>query len=65
MKEEEKILTPQDVSNYYKTPVGTLANWRWRRVGPKYLKCGRKVFYDKKDVDSFFHSNPVLTIDQY
>lgn len=49
----------------YPVDPATLANWRWRRIGPKYFLVGRKVFYDAADLDRFFHSNPVLTTDQH
>jgi hypothetical protein len=32
---------------------GTLANWRWRNVGPAYLKIGRRVEYLDDDIDAW------------
>ena len=34
-------------------PVATLAQWRWRGVGPAYLKLGRHVRYDWADVEQW------------
>jgi predicted DNA-binding transcriptional regulator AlpA len=31
----------------------TLANWRWRKYGPAYLKVGRKVRYLQDDIDAW------------
>lgn len=31
----------------------TLANWRWRKYGPPYLKVGRRVEYRQDDVDAW------------
>jgi hypothetical protein len=31
----------------------TLANWRWRRVGPAYFKIGRRVEYRQIDIDGW------------
>jgi hypothetical protein len=31
----------------------TLANWRWRKYGPAYLKVGRRVEYVKGDIDAW------------
>jgi hypothetical protein len=33
--------------------VPTLRSWRWRRVGPKYLKIGHFIAYRESDLDSF------------
>ncbi len=34
----------------------TLAQWRWRGVGPPYVKLGR-IYYFQKDVDEWIESN--------
>jgi hypothetical protein len=31
----------------------TLANWRWRKYGPPFLKVGRRVEYVQGDIDSW------------
>ena len=31
----------------------TLRNWRWRGIGPSYLKIGRRVEYFADDVDAW------------
>lgn len=38
-------LTPDEAAARLRTPVKTLANWRNRRVGPAYIKFGRRVLY--------------------
>ncbi|AZI58899.1 DNA-binding protein [Nakamurella antarctica] len=40
------LATPMEVSAKIGIPVATLAQWRWRGVGPGYLKLGRHVKYD-------------------
>ncbi|MCI4664946.1 MAG: helix-turn-helix domain-containing protein [Neomegalonema sp.] len=39
----------------------TLEQWRWRGVGPQYLKLGGRVAYRLEDVEAFetarLHSN--------
>jgi hypothetical protein len=39
------LLTPQEVAKILRIPVGTLAQWRYRRIGPPYLKIGHHVRY--------------------
>jgi excisionase family DNA binding protein len=40
----------QDVSVYLRIPVGTLYQWRHRRIGPPAAKTGRHLRYDPADV---------------
>jgi hypothetical protein len=40
----------EDTSAYLRVPVGTLYQWRYRRVGPKAYKVGRHLRYDPADV---------------
>ena len=56
-------MTPQEAEKSYGIPAGTLANWRYRRVGPKYYRISRKIYYAVKDFDEWFRRNPVLTSD--
>jgi hypothetical protein len=42
---------------------GTAANDRSAGRGPKYFKCGRKVFYWVDDLEQWLKRQPVLTID--
>lgn len=63
MEKVKKMLRPADVENSYSVPVGTLANWRWSKRGPKFFKVNRKVLYRAEDLEEFFTANPVLTMD--
>jgi len=61
---EKRALTPRDVSFMYGLSEGTLANWRSKRIGPRYFKAGlRKVIYFQSDLDVWAQSCPVQTID--
>ena len=63
-KLERISLTPKQVSEIYGLSTGTLANWRWKRIGPRYYHGGsRKVLYMVKDVESWIMQCPVLTVD--
>ena len=56
--------TPQEVSFIYGLSVGTLANWRTKKIGPRYYKVnGRKVLYFLHDLENWSKANPVQTID--
>lgn len=38
-------LTPAEVAQRLRTTTGTLANWRVKGEGPKFIKSGKKVLY--------------------
>ena len=61
MKEARKSITPEVASQIYGVNVGTLANLRSQRRGPKYYKVGRRVVYKVEDFEKWLTSEPVLT----
>lgn len=48
-------LTPEQVSERYagRVTVETLAQWRWRKRGPRYMKLGRSVLYSVRDLEAW------------
>ena len=56
-----KTLTPRDVADIYGLNIGTLANMRFHKIGPRYIKAGRKVLYRIEDIESWLARNVVLT----
>jgi len=63
-KIEKRAITPADVEIAYGIPKGSLANMRWRRVGPRYFKVGkRKVLYLVADINRWITKSPIKTID--
>lgn len=61
--EIRKAVTPQEASEMYPLSVGTLANERYHKRGPKYYRCGRKILYRVDELEEWLYQNPVLTID--
>lgn len=55
--------TPEEIQAIFGLDVGTLANLRWKKKGPKFFKVGRRVYYFLKDVEDWLRRNPVLTAD--
>jgi hypothetical protein len=37
---DSQLLTPRQLSELLQVPMQTLANWRWRGEGPKFIKLG-------------------------
>jgi hypothetical protein len=59
----KKSATPEMICDLFSIPVGTLANMRSQRKGPRYFKRGRRVTYFIEDVEAWLRSQPVQTID--
>lgn len=45
-----ELYTPEEVSQFTGLSLETLAQWRCRKKGLPYLKLGRCVRYDKREV---------------
>lgn len=50
---DERLLTPDDVSEMLGIPTKTLANWRSQRTGPLPLRIGCHVRYRAADVQAW------------
>ena len=48
------LATERDAAAILRMSVCTLRNWRAKRIGPPYLKLGKRaVRYRREDLDSF------------
>lgn len=43
--------------------IKTLQSWRWRKIGPRYLKIGGAVRYAAEDIEEYLKSRAVETRD--
>ena len=48
--EDAVLLKPAEAASFLLTSVGTLAQWRYLRRGPAYIKVGRSVAYRLGDL---------------
>ncbi|WP_399258875.1 helix-turn-helix domain-containing protein [Terriglobus albidus] len=48
-----RYLTTDETAELLRTPKGTLAQWRYRGVGPKYSKTEGKVLYSEDHVHKY------------
>jgi predicted site-specific integrase-resolvase len=46
-------LTTKETANRLRVRVTTLANWRVRGDGPRFIKMGRKVLYPMAEIEAF------------
>ena len=50
------LLTPEQVAAQLGVEVDTLKAWRYRNVGPAFLKLNRLVRYEPSAVDAYIES---------
>jgi len=58
-------VTPEQAAKLYGLNVGSLANMRCRRQGPRFFRVGKKVLYKVEDLERWLFDEPVMTIDQH
>jgi Helix-turn-helix domain len=58
---DRKYLTAEEVAARYRgaVSVGTLRNWRARRVGPAFVKIGKAILYPVDELDAWEKRNMV------
>lgn len=49
----KSLATPADLAQFLQVQETTLANWRWRRIGPPWFKTGRHVRYSWEDIETW------------
>lgn len=45
--------TETDIARRWRMSVRTLQAWRWKKIGPPYLKAMGKVLYRLSDIETF------------
>lgn len=51
------LATPREVAEFRRTTERALAQERYMGTGPKFIKLGRRVFYDWQDVYAWVDAN--------
>ena len=52
-------LTAKKAAGYLGLKPGTLAAWRWRGIGPAYIKIGRRIRYELSALDAFLQAGKI------
>jgi predicted DNA-binding transcriptional regulator AlpA len=55
----DQLLTPQQVAEYRGTTTGVLAQERFNRTGPRYVRDGRRIRYRASDIRAYIESSTV------
>lgn len=59
----ERKLNNQEAAAFLGVRPNTLEVWRCKHKGPRYSKLGRRVLYDIADLEEFFASRSVQTLE--
>jgi hypothetical protein len=55
---EDRGLDEYQAARTLGVSVALLRFWRWKKIGPRYRKIGRRVVYVRSDVISFLQKMP-------
>lgn len=47
------LMTMREVADEYPWSEATLRDWRFRAIGPRSARIGRRVFYRRADIEKF------------
>lgn len=53
------VYTPAELASVLDVTPETLTEWRYKRVGPDYVKLGKGVMYRAADVEEWMRRNVV------
>ena len=48
-----RLLTTADAARLLGLQPQTLAKWRWAGTGPRFVRLGRRVMYNLRDLEAF------------
>lgn len=60
-EQQQRLLTPSDVATFVGVPEPTLAQWRYLKTGPAFIKVGKHVRYRVADVEAWLANHTVRT----
>lgn len=55
----KNLMTPVEVADLLQVAVRTLADWRYRKVGPRYIKVGQVIRYKREDINAYMRQRAV------
>lgn len=59
-----ELINAKHTAQHLCVTEGTLAKWRLKGVGPKFLRVGRRIAYDPRDVQTWLNSRRVNSTSQ-
>jgi len=53
MTHSERLLTAQEVAQYFGVPVATIYRWNYARTGHRALRIGKHLRYRARDLEAW------------
>ena len=53
MESLDRLLTVEDLADYFDVPVATIYAWRYRRQGPAGFRVGRHLRFRRSDIEQW------------
>lgn len=50
----------KEVAEKLRLSTSTLQKYRWKGIGPKFIKLGTKVLYPSNELEIFIEKHPVI-----
>ena len=51
--DHRKYLKPRKAAEKIGVTVATMANWRWKQIGPPYYRVGGLILYADDEIDAW------------
>jgi hypothetical protein len=58
-KPDENLATPEEVAEAMTVTVDNLAQQRYRRIGPPYIRVGNRIRYRWADIEQYLAARTV------
>jgi hypothetical protein len=58
MTRNSELFKPQTAAEIIGVQVGTLAAWRYRGIGPEFVRLNRSVYYPARSLAAFLKALP-------
>jgi len=59
--QQRALLTSTQAAEYLGVQPQTLAQWRWRKTGPAFVKVGRLVRYEAESLEAWLAEGGVAS----
>jgi hypothetical protein len=53
LRDRPRFMTSGQAAEYLSVNPRLMENWRWRKVGPRFVKVGNSIRYTREDLDAF------------
>ena len=56
---DSELLGPQIAATILHVKVGALAHWRYKGIGPEFVRLNRSIYYPARSLAAFLRALPV------